>query len=438
MPKDFWKGLGVLDENFDGKVDMEDAIISDDFDKEIGRSSYLSDEENEDDDFLDAEEYDFDNDEDESEDDADGNESTITLSLSLAEPKRTKPITGPWKYYDESFESWDYAQALIDNFPELANDYESNSDSTLPTIISDAYEEDKPKCLKYLKWLWRYFTPSLFSDEKDSPWHRSSYRGRGELIYHLLTENDNDEYLYQLLKTDLDFINAACKDCVYDKHDYSLIEQYMKLMLRYNDCESALRIYEEYLVGQVSRYGQRDLGKMWLSLVNSIQWDDNKDEEDIITIYDKVLPVLSTIAPYGKKAIAEIIKYKKNWQEEQEENQREQEEESECLTSIDEQRKQEEAERIEEEKKAKGLAPIVAQVSQVICDLIFKGEYYDNEDKTETIFELCFPASKGSYDILCEKILSSYGEVCSIGNGLLKGVISTKKLKKCTCFYPPL
>jgi len=34
MPKDFWENLGVLDENFDGKVDMEDAIVSDDFDME--------------------------------------------------------------------------------------------------------------------------------------------------------------------------------------------------------------------------------------------------------------------------------------------------------------------------------------------------------------------------------------------------------------------
>ena len=118
----------------------------------------------------------------------DGDSATITLSFSVAEPIRKKPTDGVWKYYDEDFDGpWNYDQALIENFPELAEDYEPNvSDSTLPDIIIETYEINHERTIKYLKWLWNTFTADLFVNEKDSVWGRQSYKGRGMLIDRLI------------------------------------------------------------------------------------------------------------------------------------------------------------------------------------------------------------------------------------------------------------
>lgn len=254
-------------------------------------------------------------DEDDSSDDEvvnGGNNSSITLTFSLAEPKRTKPTTGVWKYYDESWDLWDFAQAMIDAFPELAEDYESGSDSTLPNIITETFEIDRPRAIKYLKWLWSTFTPDYFKDEKESPWCRHSYKCRGALIYRLLIENEEDYGLYKLLKNDEAFIKAAFYEGIADKHDYELAKEYIGLMLAKNDFDAAQTMYNHYLKGHQGRYSDNDLGKLWLDLIYMISWS-NLSRPKKIKLVTQVIPIVESLGVRGKKPKRQIDEYLKEW-----------------------------------------------------------------------------------------------------------------------------
>ncbi len=248
------------------------------------------------------------------EDDNDSSTSSTiaTISFSLAEPKRTASTAGVWKYYDESWDLWDFAQAMIDEFPELAEDYESGSDLTLPNIITETFEIDRPRAIKYLKWLWSTFTPEFFKDEKEGPWHRHSYKCRGALIYRLLIENDDDYGLYKLLKNDETFIRAAFYEGIADKHDYELAKEYIGLMLSKNDFEAAETMYNHYLKGHQGRYSDNDLGKLWQDLIDTISWS-NLSRPKKIKLATQVIPILGSLGVRGKKPKRKIDDHLKEW-----------------------------------------------------------------------------------------------------------------------------
>ena len=278
-----------------------------DFDDEDEYLAALDSARSAEDDYL-TDEDESSNDESENE----GNNSSITLTFSLAEPKRTAPTTGVWKYYDESWDLWDFAQAMIDEFPELAEDYESGSDLTLPNIITETFEIDRPRAIKYLKWLWSTFTPDYFKDEKESPWHRHSYKCRGALIYRLLIENEDDYGLYKLLKNDEAFIRAAFYEGIADKHDYELAREYIALMLSKNDFEAAQTMYNHYLKGHQGRYSDNDLGKLWQDLIDTISWS-NLSRPKKIKLATQVIPIVESIGVRGKKPKRQIDEHLKEW-----------------------------------------------------------------------------------------------------------------------------
>ena len=219
---------------------------------------------------------------------------------------------GIWKYYDESWDLWDFAQAMIDEFPELAEDYESGSDLTLPNIITETFEIDRPRAIKYLKWLWSTFTPDYFKDEKESPWCRHSYKCRGALIYRLLIENEEDYGLYKLLKNDEAFIKAAFYEGIADKHDYELAKEYIGLMLAKNDFDAAQTMYNHYLKGHQGRYSDNDLGKLWQDLIDVISWS-NLSKPKKIKLVTQVIPIVEALGVRGKKPKRQIDEYLKEW-----------------------------------------------------------------------------------------------------------------------------
>jgi len=234
-----------------------------------------------------------------------------TISFSIAEPERTKPTTGVWKYYDEDFGGmWNFDQALIEQFPELADDYEPNvSCYTLRDIIVETYEIDKERAVKYLKWLWNTFTPDLFEDEKEKPGEGNSFRIRAGLIKELIWKNSGDEYLYKIIKNDKDFLITAFRDCVHEKHNYNFAQDVIEEMLIHKDVKAAKTVYLAYLEGQKGRYTDKDLGKLWCEIANQFEFVNGKfdySEKEQIAVIKGLIPLVEKLGERSKKPLNEF------------------------------------------------------------------------------------------------------------------------------------
>lgn len=236
-------------------------------------------------------------------------EDDISIDLSFNHQESKKTSNGVWRYYDE-WNDWMYAQALIDNFSELEEDYEANSDSTLTEIILETYEIDKDRAISYLKWLWKTFTPDLFIGEKDTPWGTESFKGRGEIIKRLILENFSCDYLYNLLKNDTDFLIAGFIDCRHEKHDLRFVKEYMYFMLIRLDVDAMIDAYNYYLKGQKGRYTDKDLGKMWDSIAFRLYYSE-LDEQEKLDMLERFIPYIECLGVRSKKPLDNIAQYQK-------------------------------------------------------------------------------------------------------------------------------
>lgn len=281
--------------NGDGTTSFDEMLIADDADDVLGEDA----DADESDHFDDTESY-------LSLQDDVTDSIMINLSFSFPEPKRTAPTEGTWKYYNETWKSWNFAQALIDRFPELAPDYEANSDSTLPNIITETYEIDKPRAVRYLYWLWGNFPRDYFNNEEDGAFKRNSYQCRGELIQQLIINNEHDAFLYDLLKTNV-FMQAMFIDGIMEKHNEWVPARYICYLLSFDDYASAEKAYHLFLEGQKGRYGTVDLGKMWDNVVwMGIMYNHRLSDEIKCKLLRHIRPLVDKIGERGKKVIHSI------------------------------------------------------------------------------------------------------------------------------------
>lgn len=248
----------------------------------------------------------------------------VSVSFSLEHKKRSKPTDGVWRYYDD-WKDWDFDQALIDNFPELEEDYAGNRDTSLVDIILETYEIDKDRAVSYLKWLWKTFTPDLFADEKETAWGTNSFNGRGKLIERLIIHNEKCDYLYNLLKTDIDFLNAGFIDCRHPKHDYSLVKDYMEFMLKHNDMDGLKTVYEYYLKGQKGNYSNNDLSKLWKRIIDIVYYSYYSDEEKV-QILQSFVPFVSELGIRSETTLEYLTNCQKKCREDIEEDEEYEEE----------------------------------------------------------------------------------------------------------------
>lgn len=329
--KDDWKKLVYEDVDFDGEITPYDIMENDEnlrraMEKPDVHSSYYDENDDIDDDFFDEFERKDDDDIDEdflddSEEDEDFDVNPIeedevcdfsetdeseeaggislTFSLSFEEPERTKPTTGAWKYYDEGWDSWDFAQALIDKYPELARHYKSGSDEILPKIVSDTYVISPEKAFEYLTWLWEFFPASILN-EKEREFDNPSYQCRAYLIWWLIVDNEEAE-----APELLDFvckestIKAAFYESVHEEHDLLVVKNYMAFLCDRKKFTEAITVYNAFKKGQVGKYSERDLADLW---------DDifvlNLNEVPVsMEIYDFLEEEVNSLLPYSKRAV---------------------------------------------------------------------------------------------------------------------------------------
>lgn len=278
--KDDWKKLIYEDVDLDGKITDYDILENDEMlEKELEKEPYAStldedyesedydDDEDVEDDFHEGTDLDEDDDEELDEGCLDLNDDSgvsITLSFSFAEPERTKPTDGIWKYFDESWESWDFTQALIDHFPGLAKHYESNSDETLPKIILDAYNIEPSRAFKYLRWLWETFPFDILKEVKDGAFDHPTYKSRARLVFRLITENEkekSDELLNFLCENKT--INAVFYESLIEKHERIVALDYLQFLLQRRKYKESVQVYKAYKEGQTGRISEQDLSDLW-------------------------------------------------------------------------------------------------------------------------------------------------------------------------------
>ena len=239
------------------------------------------------------------------------NQPIITLQFEVAKPKRTAPTDGMWKYFDgDSW--WDFIQALIDHFPELGSDYDGKSD--FRGIITETYEIDKPRAVAYLLWLWESFPKEFFKDEVDGFACRNSYRCRGYLLLPLIQNFGKDPYLQEQMKTEA-FLKAAFYDGVMTKHEIDLPEAYISKLCLSKDFDGAMKAYNAFLEGQKGRYGEVDIGKLWLSVVYSVKWCEDLSDKETFDMLTKIRSIVDGIGIRGTKVLKEIDEALKRLQE---------------------------------------------------------------------------------------------------------------------------
>lgn len=227
--------------------------------------------------------------------------------------QNTKDVDNVWRYYDEWHE-WNYAQALIDNFSELAEDYIVNNHSILSDIILETYEIDKPRAVLYLKWLWKTFTPDLFINEKDTPYGTESFKSRGEIIMRLIFANYSCDCLYNLLKNDTDFLIAGFIDCRHEKHNLDFVKAYIGFMLKRLDVDAIIDAYNYYLKGQKGRYTDKDLGNLWNDIAFGVFYSGINNQEKFDTL-ERFIPFIECLGVRSKKPLDRIAKYQKELKE---------------------------------------------------------------------------------------------------------------------------
>ena len=321
--KDDWKKLIYEDIDLDGKITDYDILENDeilrkamekepytstldeDYESEDYESVDFDDDEDEDveEDFL--EDSDFDEDDDEETDLNDDSGVSFTLSFSVAEPKRTKPTDGIWKYFDESWESWDFAQALIDHFPGLARHYESNSDETLPKIILDAYNIEPSRAFKYLRWLWETFPFEILKEVKEDAFDHPTYKSRAMLVFRLIIEND-EENSNDLLKflCENKTIKAVFYESLIEKHEKIVALDYLKFLLERGKYKEALQVYQAYKEGQDGRISEQDLSDLWDDLFVLCL----SEEKIPLWMHEFLQKELLSFKPYSNRAIKSFAK----------------------------------------------------------------------------------------------------------------------------------
>lgn len=300
------------DLNEDNDFNNYELETDDSFDdEELEEADDLNEEDLKDDDSDDDENF------DDEEHETTVSEPMITLRVSLNfsgdTQKQDKSIDDVKKYKSGSW--WEYKRALIDNFPELAEDYEGTS-CELSIVIRETWKLDQQRAVKYLKWIWKTFTPDLFVDEDKSSSKTQSYMGRGQLIYVLIDLDGESKDIYDLLKNDEDFLYAAFRDCVHSRHDINLLKDYMSLMLKHNDVDMAKVVYNCYLKWQTGRYSNRDLGVLWDGIIFYMMYEVDMDEKEKIAVTEDFRPLIEEIGMWKKQALSCIESCQKEWWEE--------------------------------------------------------------------------------------------------------------------------
>ena len=238
--------LGFWDINIDGKIDMQDVLLIDDYeefnnDQSCAVNDWDDDESDEESDIFDEEE----------EKSSINNEDDIGDSFAnVGDTSLKHPILGHWKYYDGSI--WNIENALIDHFVELQENYDTQSYNDLCEMIAEIYYYDPQKAVEYLRWVIECF-PSKDLDNPDE-FVNYNYHLRVTPISNLFNEctKDNGVTLLDAMEKDDVLLNAFLKQVTWEKHNLSPLANCMSFYHMYGMFEKSFSFAVSQLcVGKV-------------------------------------------------------------------------------------------------------------------------------------------------------------------------------------------
>lgn len=302
--KDDWKKLIYEDVDFDGEISDYDILENDDNlrlemeREEVPSSDYEEDDGCLDEDEIDGEDY-FDEEFYEETDDGYwGNREEISIPLTFVEdePKKTKPRTGVWKYYDAMDNSWDFVQALIDYFPEVAQNYKCDN-THLAKIVADTYAISPKKAIEYLNWLWEFF-PSSILNQREKEFDNPSYQCRAYLVWYLITQEEETPELYNFVCSDKVIENIFIES-IFEKNETVTIKSFLTYFIGKRNFDVAIKAYNSYKNGQEGNYSEQDLADLWDDIF-VISLDEVSVPKKI---YDFLNMEINSLMPYSKRAV---------------------------------------------------------------------------------------------------------------------------------------
>jgi hypothetical protein len=300
--KSIWETLGYHDHDFDGDIDLTDALIEDEEFEQLKKELYpehrsVFDEDDFDDHDFDADDeggdyfYKSDDDDtndyavvddshgnDDADDDTDDSNPSLTLSFSVEKPPRTKPTTGFWPYYDEKYNRWDLKRALFDQFPELKKSRYSKYDFEF-FVGKFEFHKDPQRALGYLDYLLDHF-PFESAQELSRGNNSTMNNLIIEIVYWMESEDNkqHSKYLYAYLNNNERYFNALFIRYKWDNWDevYPNIYSYFKPFISNNNHKWLVKAHETMLKHQSKVYTEEIQDEFWKWAINNEESNERR------------------------------------------------------------------------------------------------------------------------------------------------------------------
>ncbi len=295
----FFDSLGFNDNNFDGVVDVDDAIIESEYLDEISNYGYIegADYSNDPDIYGDDVESDlYDEDlgdeyvDDEYIDDGDcevgnnenlvasGNEETSVKTVNedtKAAVEQSDTKSGIEKY--RNWNRWDFFKALYDRFPDIQADYAGDERLSIDSFIYEmCINSANRAAIRYWTWLMDTFTFEKFREIGETQQLNSiGIDVLNRMLYYDRIDS-SVQYFLEVLEEEY-YFNYIFRDCEWEPHEGMMVGAFMANAFNAGNKALGCKIYEAVL--KYRGFTNHDKSELWKSAFEGI------DEEVLVSDY---------------------------------------------------------------------------------------------------------------------------------------------------------
>lgn len=198
---------------------------------------------------------------------------------------------GFFKYYDKHYSSWDLRRALLDNFTELRQKYDSKKFKykDFEFILENEYKADRSQALKYWEWLLDVFPFDIVIESDEHKDDETAYKIAVKFLRCLLADamvlNPDEEqidFLYKYIKGNEKHFKVMFIDLNWKALDdsgildMSDIIDYYRPFLRKNDYEYIRKMYQAMTENQSAYFNGEIIDDFWETIISIEEFNERK------------------------------------------------------------------------------------------------------------------------------------------------------------------